>query len=252
MDILDELYNTVCDEEETSNVQKIIDAEADTFEGNIGDVCFYNVVNNSFDLASAKDYTKYDANLLKDWKSIILGIALNEDEKTKTFDILMAGFLMAKPLEIPYKYNQQDKRPYIRAYAFNMFQRYVSAFFKQCPGYKEFLNLDITMPTASDMLKIQKFSNEIFDSLEVVADQEKFKEFIDRLFNNYIYVRHTNKKIYQMKISKNEDEQPDIQIPSADISADFLCVFRNVDIFGKYTNNKLENNLEEDELVYFK
>ena len=71
------------------------------------------------------------------------------------------------------------------------------------------------MPTASDMMKIQKFSDEIFSSLRVVTEPEKYQQFVDRLFDNYIYVRHTNKRIYQMKINREMDGQPDIRIPEA-------------------------------------
>jgi hypothetical protein len=248
MDILDELtYEDLY----KPAVDKVVADGEKSFEGNVGDVCFYDVVENKFDLASLKDSTKYDINLVNDWKTIILGVALNQEKDTGHFDILMAGFLMAEPLYLPYEYHHKDKRPYIRAYAYKMFQRYVSAFFKQCPGYEELLKLEITMPTASDMMKIQKFSDEIFSSLRVVTEPEKYQQFVDRMFDNYIYVRHTNKRIYQMKISRDADAQPDIRIPEAKISGDFMCVFRNVDIYGEYFD-RLNGKLSEEEQVFFK
>lgn len=250
MDILDELtfedlYKPAAD--------KVIAEGEKSFEGNVGDVCFYDVVNQSFDLASMTDTTKYDVTLLDDWKTIILGVALNQERDTGHFDILMAGFLMAEPLRLPLDYYLKDRQPYIRAYAYKMFQRFVGAFFKQCPGYEKLLNLTIEMPTASDMLKIQKFSDEIFRALRVVTEPEKYQQFVDRIFNNYIYVRHTNKRIYQMKINEEPDAQPDIRIPEACIDADFMCVFRSVDVYGKYFEQLNRNKeISDEELVYFK
>ena len=106
------------------------------------------------------------------------------------------------------------------------------------------------MPTASDMMKIQKFSDEIFSSLRVVTVPEKYQQFVDRLFDNYIYVRHTNKRIYQMKINREADGQPDIRIPEANISGDFMCVFRNVNIYGEYFDRINEKLSEEDQLFF--
>ena len=87
-----------------------------------------------------------------------MGIIINQHEEDKTVDVLMSGFLMKEPLTIPFSYASKDKQPYIRAYAYDMFKRYVKAFFKQLPGYEALSHLEITMPTVSDMLKIQEHS----------------------------------------------------------------------------------------------
>lgn len=250
MDILDELTQEAI----APSVDRMLsDDVVRTFEGNVGDVCFYDVVDEKFQLASLTDSTKYDASLVNDWKSIVLGVALNQEDGTGRFDILMAGFLMASPLEIPFEYHLPERKPYIRAYAYKMFQRFVSAFFRQCPGYEALLNLDISLPTVSDMLKIQKFSGEMFSSLKAVSEPDKYAQFIRRLFQNYIYVRHSNKKIYQMKISENPEGKPDVRVPEAFISADFICVFRNVDIYGDFFRNAsaAENETDSDNELFF-
>jgi hypothetical protein len=54
-----------------------------------------------------------------------------------------------------------------------------------------------------------------------------------------------------MKISRDADAQPDIRIPEAKISGDFMCVFRNVDIYGEYFD-RLNGKLSEEEQVFFK
>lgn len=239
MSILDEL---TIEDVTTSAVEQIVANTADMLEGNVGDICYYDVVNCTFDLASLTDPTKISIGVVNDWRSIVIGIALNQYEDTGLFDIMMSGFLMNKPIIAPGEYRQPNKRPFLRAWAHDMFRRFVSAFFKQCPGYEDLLSLDITMPTIDDMVKIQKNSDTIFDSLRAVTEPERFVPFIERLFGSFIYVRHTNKKIYQMKISPdNPDAQPDIRIPDAAIPADFLCVFRRVDVFGRYYNLRNDN-----------
>ena len=239
MSILDEL---TIDDLSTSSVEKIIEQAGDPLEGNVGDICYYDVVNRKFDLASATDPSKIDISVINDWISIVIGVALNQYEDTGLFDIMMSGFLMKEPMFAPSEYLRKSKRKFIRAWAHDMFRRYVSAFFKKCPGYEDLLNLEITMPTIDDMVKIQKNAEQIFDSLRVVTTPDEFVPFFNRLFDNFIYVRHTNKKIYQMRINMdNPDAQPDIRVPAADIKTDFLCVFRKVDVFGRYFS--LKNNL---------
>ena len=233
MSILDEL---TIEDVTTSTVEQIIKNTSDMLEGNVGDICYYDVVNSTFDLASLTDPTKINVSVVNDWRSIVIGVAINQYEDG-LFDIMMSGFLMKKPIYPPGEYRRPNKRPFLRAWSHDMFRRFVSAFFKQCPGYEELLNLEITMPTVDDMVKIQKNSEAIFNSLRVVTEPDKFVPFFNRLFDNFIYVRHTNKKIYQMKINRDDPEgSPDIRIPDANIPADFLCVFRKVDVFGRYYN----------------
>lgn len=248
MSILDEL---TIEDITTSTVKQIVEHAGNPLDGNVGDICYYDVVNRTFDLASATDPTKIDINVINDWRSIIIGVALNQYSDNGLFDIMMTGFLMDKPKYAPSEYRRLNKRPFLRAWAHDMFRRFVSAFFKRCPGYEDLLKLEITMPTIDDMVKVQKNSEAIFDSLRAVTSPDEFVPFFNRLFENFIYVRHTNKKIYQMKINmENPDAQPDIRIPDATIPTDFLCVFRKVDVFGRYFN--LRNNGADGENAQIK
>ena len=53
-----------------------------------------------------------------------------------------------------------------------------------------------------------------------------------------------------MKINREVDGQPDIRIPEANISGDFMCVFRNVNIYGEYFDRINEKLSEEDQLFF--
>lgn len=126
-DFLDELTQ---DDMKFSAVDEIMEQQRHALDGNVGDVCYYDIVNRKFELASLKDTTKMDVTLINDWKTIVIGVALNQQKDKGTFDILMSGFLMAQPLLLPFGYARKEKQPYIRAYAYKMFQRFVKAFFK--------------------------------------------------------------------------------------------------------------------------
>ena len=70
-------------------------------ESNVGDVVFYNFDTNKFSSASVVDGTKISAESLSTWKNtILLGIVLNQHED-RTVDVLMCGFLSAKPIRPP-------------------------------------------------------------------------------------------------------------------------------------------------------
>ena len=218
-------------------------------EGNVGDVCYYDLISNEFGLASSCDSTKTPVEIMDDWKIIQLGIVLNQHEEDQTVDVLMAGFLMAEPLSIPLSYWSKDKQPYIRAYAYDMFKRYVKAFFRQLPGYEQFLKLQIGLPTVADMMKVQQNSPEIFDTLRQLSrDKERFIEYYKRLHNNYIYVRHDNGRIYEMSIGEKADDKPSVIIPHAAVNGDFLCMFRHVDVFNKQKHNP---DIKKDEQIFF-
>ena len=241
------------DENEDSLIEESLHSLDDDIrqsgEGNVGDVCYYDLITNEFGVASTVDSTKNNAALMQDWRYITLGIIINQHEDDKTVDVLMAGFLMAEPLRVPFSYYADDKRPYIRAYAYDMFKRYKKAFFKQCPGYEDLLKLDITFPTVSDMLKVHEHSPEIFNTLRMLTkDTEKFEEYYKRMFDNYIYVRHTNNRIYEMKLTRDKDVTPIVIIPDACVSGDFLCVFRHVDAFNK---KKYQPTKDEQDNVFF-
>ena len=172
-----------------------------------------------------------------------MGIIINQHEEDQTVDVLMAGFLMKEPLVLPLDYMLPDRRPYIRAYAYDMFRRYVKAFFRQLPGYEALSRLDITMPTVSDMLKIQEHSPAIFTTLRTLTrEPERFEEYFRRIFDNYIFVRHTNKRIYEMKLSREPEGKPDVIIPTAFVHGDFMCVFRHVDAFNKKKINEIADD----------
>ena len=94
------------------------------------------------------------------------------------------------------------------------------------------------MPTVSDMLKVQQSAPDIFNTLQVLSkDDEKFDEYIARMYRNYIYVRHDNGRIYQMNINEDPEGRPAVIIPSAGVEGDFMCVFRHVDAFNKQKHN---------------
>jgi hypothetical protein len=158
---------------------------------------------------------------------------------------------MKEPLTIPFSYVSKDKQPYIRAYVYDMFKRYVKAFFKQLPGYEALSHLEITMPTVSDMLKIQEHSQQIFTTLRMLTKEpERFEEYYKRIFDGYIFVRHTNGRIYEMALSKEPDNQPDVIIPTAFVRGDFMCVFRHVDAFNQKKMEEILN--DKDNNIFFK
>lgn len=235
MSFFDDIDNELLTETVTQSVESELKHAS---EGNVGDVCYYDLLQNEFGLASSVDGSKTDVSLMDDWKVITMGIVLNQHEEDSTVDVLMCGFLMAEPLRLPVAYWHEEKRPYIRAYAYDMFRRYVKAFFRQCPGYEALLKLQITMPTVSDMLKVQQNAPDIFNTLQVLSkDDEKFDEYIARMYRNYIYVRHDNGRIYQMNINEDPEGRPAVIIPSAGVEGDFMCVFRHVDAFNKQKHN---------------
>lgn len=203
----------------------------------VGSVIYYDPVSFDFRCASADGSSTIDANMISDWRTIMLGTVIN-DYGDDTVDVMMCGFLMAEPLYLPTMYRHNDKRKYIRNYAKSMFKRYVSAFFKQCPAYNDLLKLNIEMPTVSDMLTIQNNFHTIFESLRVCSDKNKYVNYIERLLNTFIYVTH-NDKIYMMLI-KPDTDKADIVYPDGFISADFLCVFRKLSLEIKSTNENGE------------
>ena len=251
MDFIDELIEQGVFEDENST-SEFVSQVGTTEKGAVGDVCYYDVFDNRFYVASAFDQSKISTgSIVRDNRVIVIGIIINQHDEDNTVDVLMSGFLMKTPLELPIMYYHRDKQPYIRAYVYKMYQRFIKAFFKQCPGYEPLLNLDVTFPTVSDMLKIQANSAHIFDGLEEVSeDKDRFDQFVKRMFRNYIYVRHSNGRIYQMRISEEGEGNEDIRVPVATIDGDFLCVFRHVDAFDSQINNKIEP-IPDDERVFF-
>lgn len=73
-DFLDELTQ---DDMKFSAVDEIMEQQKHALDGNVGDVCYYDIVNRKFELASLKDTTKMDVTLINDWKTIVIGVALN-------------------------------------------------------------------------------------------------------------------------------------------------------------------------------
>lgn len=187
------------------SVDDIIYSDDDyTFDNNslIGSVVYYDPVGLQFMSAAAEGFSLIDANVISDWRTIIIGTVINQYEG-KTVDVLMSGFLMAEPLKLPHMYLYDEKRKYIKNYVKDMFRRFVSAFFKRVPTYNELLKLDIDMPTVSDILHVRENFPKIFESLRVCSDSKKFSEYINRFVNNYIYVMHKN-KMYMMRLSEKE------------------------------------------------
>ena len=201
-------------------------------ESNVGDVVFYDFDTNKFSSASVVDGTKISAETLSTWKdTILLGIVINQ-HKDRTVDVLMCGFLSANPIRPPLSYMLDNKRKYIREYIRQLYVRYISAFFKQCPKYTPLEQMNITLPTVSDMLKVQYFQDTIFDALYHQLDIEQYNKYIKRMFSNYLYVTHKG-KIYQMMLnSQGETTEPFSLIYPMAIKADFLCVFRHIDILN--------------------
>ena len=108
----------------------------------------------------------------------------------------------------------------------------ISAFFKQCPKYTPLEQINITLPTVSDMLKVQYFQDTIFDALYHQLDIVQYNKYIKRMFSNYLYVTHKG-KIYQIMLKpQSETTEPCSLICPMAIKADFLCVFRNIDILN--------------------
>lgn len=220
------------DEEETD------DSQTEIYNYNdFGSIVYYNPETFNFYIASMDHYIKPEN--LKKWKCIIIGVVLRT-YNDNTYDVLMSGFLMSKPLYLPMMYRDSSKRKYIRKYAKDMFKRYVRAFFKQCPSYEELLNLEITMPEVSEMSMIQETAD-FFRNLKRCTDMEPMTAFLERFYDNYIYVTHEN-KIYMMKLNQNKDEKADIIIPDV-YPGDFLCVFRHV-------NKTILKEMEDDEPDY--
>ena len=92
--------------------------------------------------------------------------------------------------------------------------------------------MNITLPTVSDMLKVQYFQDSIFDALYHQLDIVQYNKYIKRMFSNYLYVTHKG-KIYQMMLNpQGETTEPCSLIYPMAIKADFLCVFRNIDILN--------------------
>jgi len=241
---MDDFFDDIDDLEEILDEQTE-EAASDPFGNNtsqIGSVVYYDPVGFTFMSASSDGSSLIDANIISDWRTIMLGTVINEYED-KTVDVLMCGFLMAEPLRLPHMYLYEDKRKYIQNYVKDMFRRFVGAFFKQIPAYNELLKLDIDMPTVSDILHIRENFPQIFESLRVCSDLKKFSEYINRFRSNYIYVMHKN-KMYMMRLS-DEEEKPDIIIPDAIYRADFICVFRHIKLNESKTYEQLDTEVEK-------
>lgn len=154
MDLIDKLIEEGAFEDDSSS-SEFVSKEGTINKGDIGDVCYYDVFDNRFYVASAFDKSKISTgSIVRDNRVIVIGIIITQHDEDNTVDVLMSGFLMKTPLELPIMYYHKEKQPYIRAYVYKMYQRFIKAFFKQCPGYELLLNLDVTFPTVSDMLKI--------------------------------------------------------------------------------------------------
>jgi hypothetical protein len=102
------------------------------------------------------------------------------------------------------------------------------------------------MPTVADMIKVQEHFNDIFRTLSMTCDPKAFWKFRDRIYNNFIFVRHSNKKMYQMRIQEDPEEKPEVVVPIASIPIDFLCVFRNIDVFHKIPVDPSANTLDPE------
>lgn len=202
----------------------------------IGDVVYYDPINFSFMVASKTNIITPED--IKNWNIIMIGIIININDNNDV-DVLMSGFLTAQSIRIPFDYHRPAKRKYIRNYIKDLYRRYVSAFFKQCPSYQDLLKLDIEMPDVDDMKKIHADKEqEIFDNLKICTDDDSFNSFYKRLRNNYFYVMHKG-LMYQMKIQ--EDEDVDIIIPDA-INAEFLCVFKHVNLYERLMSAEVKND----------
>lgn len=244
----DSFFDDITDDEIFNEIDDLVstDDENQQFLANLGDVVYYDLTNFTFTLASSSDSSKMNISLItSDWKYIIIGIVVKQHEDLSV-DVLMNGFLSAEPIRLPIQYYAEDKRKYIRPYIYNLYKRYVRAFFKKCPEYEDLLKLKIDMPSVSDLTNINENKETIFNSLkDLWKNETKFQIFINRFFNNFIYVRE-NHKIYQMEVF-SDDKKPNIIYPDI-FSSDFMCVFRNVKIFD-FSNNKSSedsSNIEEN------
>ena len=69
------------DENEDSLIEESLHSLDDDIrqsgEGNVGDVCYYDLITNEFGVASTVDSTKNNAALMQDWRYITLGIIIN-------------------------------------------------------------------------------------------------------------------------------------------------------------------------------
>lgn len=204
----------------------------------IGDVVYYDPVSFSFSYASESNIISPE--YLKNWNAIMIGIVIDVHPDNHV-DILMSGFLMAEPLRLPSIYGNPMKRKYIRNYAKDMFRRYVSAFFKQCPGYEDLLKLDIVMPTLDNIYTVFENKDTIFDEIRKCSDVKNLNNFIKRLFNNYIYATH---KDLMYMVKHRDNDKPEIIIPDVK-SADFLCVFKDVDMFSSLMDIDISQEKEE-------
>lgn len=241
-DIFDECIGTVQEEtiDDMFDFDSLSDDPDESTLDDHGAVVYYNPVNFKFRVAST--HSCLNPENLKTWRCIIIGVVLRT-YGDDTYDVLMSGFLMATPLWLPAMYRQQGKRKYIRKYAKEMFKRYVSAFFKQCPAYEDLLNLEITMPEVSELRMIHD-NPDFFHNLEQCTDTKNMLDFKKRLYENHIYATHNN-RIYMMKISDNPDKEPEIIIPDT-YPGDFLCVFRHV---NKSLAETLVSSTDND--IYF-
>lgn len=234
--------------DEIDDFEELIETESETDFGNalhsnVGDIVYYDPTSYQFMTASAFDSSKINVNCIdENWRTIMLGVVIRQYEDLSV-DVLMSGFLMSEPLRLPIKYYYKDKRKFIRPYVYNMFKRYVRAFFKQCPEYDDLLEMNIEMPSVADMMIVHQNLHTIFSALRVCADEDKFNEYFKRLYNSFIYVTHKH-KIYQMKITADVDEKPVILYPEPKV-ADFMCVFRNIKIFNFNKNNEVVSRKQE-------
>jgi len=74
MSFFDDMDNELLTETVTQNVESELKHAG---EGNVGDVCYYDLLQNEFGLASSVDGSKTDVSLMDDWKVIMMGIVLN-------------------------------------------------------------------------------------------------------------------------------------------------------------------------------
>lgn len=206
---------------------------------NVGDVVYYDPISFSFSYASKNHIISPE--YLKNWNAIMIGIVIDVLPNNNV-DILMSGFLMSEPLRLPSMYREKTKRKYIRNYAKDMFRRYVSAFFKQCPGYADLLKLDITMPTLDNIYTVYDNKDTIFEEIRKCTDVKIFNSFVSRIFSNYIYVTHKD-LMYMVKYVDGSDKH-EIIIPDMK-RADFLCVFKNVNLFGSLMDIDINEEKEE-------
>lgn len=240
MSFYDELDESVL--EFLSDSDDSIQNEDGYYSYEIGDVVYYDPLDFSFMVASKDKLIA--PQYLKDWETIMIGIIIKVNDDN-TVNVLMAGFLMADCLRLPMMYLNKTKKKFIRNYVKDMFRRYVSAFFKQCPGYQDLLKLDISMPDTDELKTIHANRETLFDNIRLCSDQKSLTKYIHRLYNNYIYAVHNN-LIYQMKIDTESDV--DIQLPDVR-PAEFLCVFKNIDLNTKISD-ELQSEVVENDILF--